>query len=96
LEIHPFLSRNGRIDEALEILNRDLESPVVPIYDVLALDPRLERQRQDARFKPLLARYCENCIESMRTLAQIRARGELPGSMEAPFENLLKKLDMKL
>ena len=84
------------MEEALEILRRDLETAVVPLYDVLALDPRLEPLRRDARFKPLLEKYRENCVESMRMLAQFRSRGELPPYLEAPFAELLKKLEIEL
>jgi len=96
LDLLPFLARHGRMEEALEILRRDLETAVVPLYDVLALDPRLEPLRRDARFKPLLEKYRENCVESMRMLAQFRSRGELPPYLEAPFAELLKKLEIEL
>jgi serine/threonine protein kinase/tetratricopeptide (TPR) repeat protein len=96
LELFPFLARHGRMEEALEILKRDLETALVPFYDVLVLDPRLEPLRRDARFKPLLEKYRENCIESLKVLAQVRARGELPIYLDVPFVELLKKLDIKL
>jgi len=96
LELLPFSVRHGRMEETLEILERDLETAYVPIYDVLALHPRLEPLRRDTRFAPLLEKYRESCMESMRVLAQARSRGELPGYLEAPLIKLLKKLDMEL
>jgi hypothetical protein len=63
---------------------------------MLALDPRLEPLRRDARFQPILEKFREKCIALMTVLAQARERGELPGYLEAPFEDLLMKLDIQL
>jgi hypothetical protein len=87
--------RHGRMDAALDILKRDLEVGVTPIYDMLVLDPRLEPLRRDARFKPILEEYHKNFVDMMKVLAQARSRGELPHYLDAPFVDLLKKLDIK-
>ena len=63
---------------------------------MLVLDPRLDPLRRDARFKPVLEEYRKNCVDDMKVLAQARSRGELPRYLEAPFVDLLKKLDIKL
>jgi hypothetical protein len=92
-----FLVRHHRMEAALEILERDLEVGMGgPFYDMLVLDPRLEPLRRDGRFKPILERYRNDCIEIMRILAQVRSRGELPRFLEDPFADLLKKLDIQL
>jgi tetratricopeptide (TPR) repeat protein len=96
LQLPPFLVRHGRIKAALDILGRCLEIEMFPLYDMLVLDPRLEPLRRDARFQPILDKYRENGMENMRVLAQARDRGELPSFLEAPFADLLEKLDIKL
>jgi len=96
LQLLSFLVRHGRMEAALDILKRDLDGGAYPLYDVLVLDPRLEPLRRDARFTPLLEKYRKNCVEAMKVLAQARSRGDLPIYLEAPFTELLKKLNIKL
>jgi hypothetical protein len=60
------------------------------------LDPRLESLRQDNRFKPILEKFREDFVYIMKVLDQVRARGELPRYLEAPFADLLKKLEIRL
>ena len=60
------------------------------------LDPRLESLRQDNRFKPILEKFREDFVDIMKVLDQVRARGELPRYLDAPFADLLKKLEIKL
>ena len=96
LDLLPFLARHGKLDEALEMLKRDLEAPLAPLYDVLSLDARLEPLRRDPRSTPILEKYRQICVESMRGLAQAHSRGELPRFLDAPFIGLLKKLDIQL
>jgi len=96
VNILPFLVRYGRMETTLKILSRDLEAGYFPIYDVLALDPRLESLRRDTRFKPILEKFREDFVDIMKVLAQVRSRGELPHYLEAPFADLLKKLQIKL
>ncbi len=96
IQLTSFLVRHGRMDAALEILQRYLEIEATTLYDMLMLDPRLEPLRNDARFKPLREKYRENCIESMKVLARARDRGEMPQYLEAPFDELLKKLEIEL
>ena len=96
LELLPFLARHGRTEAALDILKRDLEVGYYPIYDMLVLNPRLEPLWRDTRFQPILVKYRENCVAIMKFLAQVRSRGELPRYLDAPFLDLVKKLDIKL
>lgn len=92
----PFLARYGEIETALQFLKRDLEAGYTPIYDILALDPRLEPLRRDERFQPILEKSRRDTVEWMRVLAKVKSRGELPLYLEAPFANLLEKLNIKL
>lgn len=96
MQLLSFLVRHGRMEAALDMLKRNLEVGGYPLYDMLVLDPRLERLRRDARFKPILEKYRKNFVDSMKVLAQARSRGELPRYLDAPFVELLKKLDIKL
>ena len=96
VQLLSFAVRHGRMEAALAVLERYADVEKIPIYDMLVLDPRLEPLRRDARFTPLLEKYRENCVESMKVLAQARSRGELPRYLEAPFDDLLKKLEIKL
>jgi tetratricopeptide (TPR) repeat protein len=96
VDLLSFLVRHGRMEAALDILKRDLEAGYYPLYDMLVLDPRLEPLRRDAHFQPILEKYRENCVAIMKVLAQARSRGELPRFLDAPFLDLLKKLDIKL
>jgi tetratricopeptide (TPR) repeat protein len=92
-----FLVRHGRMDAAQYMLKRNLDlGGAIPIYDMLILDPRLEPLRRDSRFKPILEKYRRNFIESVKTLEAARERGYLPRFLEAPFVDLLKKLDIQL
>jgi tetratricopeptide (TPR) repeat protein len=95
VQLLSFLVRRGRMDAVLEILERNLEVGPIPLYDILMLDPRLEPLRQDARFKPLLEKDRQNFMECMKVLAEVRSRGELPRYLDAPFADLLKKLDIQ-
>jgi serine/threonine protein kinase len=92
----PFLVRQGQMETALYILKRDLEAGFSPIYDSLVLSPRLEPLRRDERFKPILEKFRADFVDIMKVLAQVRSRGELPRYLDAPFADLLKKLDIKL
>ena len=96
LNLLPFLVRQGKMETALYILKRNQEAGFFPIYDALALDPRLEPLRRDDRFKPILENFREDFVDIMKVLAQVRSRGELPRYLEAPFTDLLKKLEIKL
>jgi len=92
-----FLVRHGRMDAALDMLKRDLDAGgAVPLYDMLILDPRLGPLRRDARFKPILEKYRRNFMESAKALDVARKRGDLPSFLDAPFDALLKKLNIKL
>jgi len=73
-----------------------IEANFLPFYDTLVLDPRLEPLRRDERFKPILEKFREDFVDIMRVLDQVRSRGELPSYFEAPFADLLKKLQIKL
>lgn len=64
-------------------------------YDSLVLDPRLAPLRRDERFKPILEKFRKDFEEMMRVVAQVRSRGELPHYLDAPFADLLKKLQIK-
>ena len=65
-------------------------------YDMLILNPRYEALRKDTRFASILEKYRNSCVDIMKVLAQARSRGELPGYLDAPFVDLLKKLQIKL
>jgi len=92
----PFLVRQGQTETALHILDRDLEAGFIPIYDSLVLSPRLEPLQRDERFKPILEKFREDFVDTMKVLEKVRSRGELPKYLEKPFADLLKKLDIKL
>ena len=94
--ILPFLVRHGRMETALHMLSRYLEANYFPFYDALVLDPRLAPLWRDERFKPILEKFREDFVDIMRVLDQVRSRGELPSYLEAPFADLLKKLDIQL
>jgi len=96
LQLPSFLVRHGRMDATLEILKRNLEIEGLSLYDLLILDPRLEPLRRDPRFGPILEKNRASCMDIMKVLAEVRARGEMPYFLEAPFEALLKKLDIQL
>jgi tetratricopeptide (TPR) repeat protein len=96
LNLLPFLVRSGKMETALQFLKRNQEAGYWPIYDELALDPRLEPLRRDERFKPILEKFRADFVDIMKVLAQVRSRGELPRYLDAPFADLLKKLDIKL
>jgi serine/threonine protein kinase len=91
----PFLVRNGMLESALQILQRDEKVGYFPLYDTLVLHPGLEPLRQDPRFKPVLRKFRQDFEEIMRVLAQARSRGELPRHLETPFADLLRKLNIK-
>jgi tetratricopeptide (TPR) repeat protein/predicted Ser/Thr protein kinase len=92
----PFLARYGQMETALQFLKRDLEAGYAPIYDMLALDPRLEPIRRDERFNPILEKFRKNFEKWIGVLAQVKSRGELPSYLEGPFTDLLEKLHIKL
>ncbi len=94
--IMPFVVKHGRLETALHMLSRYLEANYFPPYDWLVLDPRLDPLRRDERFKPILEKFREDFVDIMKVLAQVRSRGELPTYLEAPFTDLIKKLEIKL
>lgn len=96
LQLPSFLARHGRMDATLEILKRNIEIEGMSLYDLLILDPRLEPLRRDARFAPILEKNRASCVDIMKVLAEVRARGEMPYFLEAPFDELVKKLNIKL
>jgi tetratricopeptide (TPR) repeat protein len=91
----PFLARHGQTDAARRVLERDLEAGYFPIYDMLVLNPSLGPLGKDERFKPIFEKFRREFEVWMRVLAEVKSRGELPRFLEAPFIDLMKKLDIK-
>jgi tetratricopeptide (TPR) repeat protein/tRNA A-37 threonylcarbamoyl transferase component Bud32 len=96
IQLPPFLVRHGRMDGAREIFERNLEIEGMTLYDLLILDPRLEPLRREARFAQIMEKNRKSCANIMSVLEKVRARGEMPYFLEAPFVELLKRLDIKL
>jgi serine/threonine protein kinase/tetratricopeptide (TPR) repeat protein len=91
-----FLVRHGQMDTARRVLERDLSTGIFPIYDILSFHPGLDSLRRDERFKPLLEKSRQDFVRWMRVLAEVKSRGGLPRFLEAPFADLIKKLDINL
>jgi DUF1680 family protein len=51
---------------------------------------------RNERFKPIYKKFRGDFVKWMRVLADVKSRGELPLFLDAPFVNLMKKLNVEL
>jgi tetratricopeptide (TPR) repeat protein len=92
----PFMARRGKIDAAFQVLDRDAEAGYQLPYDWLVLDPRLGPLKRDSRFVPILEKSRQEFEDMLDVMRQARSRGEFPSYLEAPLDDLIKKLGMKM
>jgi len=86
----PLLARHGRQEEALRILTRSADRDVILAPDWHLLNPHLEPLRSDDRFQAALRRARSRAEQGFAILEAARARGELPGYLEASLDEQLR------
>jgi tetratricopeptide (TPR) repeat protein len=88
----PPLARQGRIVEAVDILERGAAVGAAVPYEFLMRNRDLASVRGDPRFPGILARSKVQFDEARGILEQARARGELPAYLHKPLDELVRLL----
>ena len=88
----PPLARQGRVTEAVDILERGATVGAAVPYEFLLRNRDLASVRGDPRFAGILARSKVQFDEARALLEQARARGELPGYLHEPLDELVRLL----
>jgi tetratricopeptide (TPR) repeat protein len=95
-DLLPAVNRRFGKDAALDLLILSTKRGATMPYDVLMLRPDLKDIREDPRAKDVIQKTKTPFDLLVRILQDARARGELPKYLEKPFDDLLKKLQIKL
>lgn len=90
--VAPALARQGRVTEAVDILQRAAAVGAAVPYEFLMRNRDLASVRGDPRFPGILARSKVQFDEARGLLEQARARGELPAYLHKPLDELAKLL----
>jgi tetratricopeptide (TPR) repeat protein len=90
--VAPPLARQGRVKEAVDILERAAAVGAAVPYEFLMRNRDLASVRGDPRFPGILARSKVQFDEARGILEQARARGELPAYLHQPFDELVRLL----
>ncbi len=90
----PLLTRAGKVDEALHVLQQRIKAGIIPPYDYLMLNPDLDPLRAHASFQTVAARSRLQLEEILGVLEGSRTRGEFPAYLEEPLSHLMHELNL--
>ncbi|MCP4656137.1 MAG: protein kinase [bacterium] len=86
------LARQGRTEEAVELLRFRIREGIYLPYDYLLFSPELEPIRDDPRFQEDLEQSRAGFETMVAIIEEARSRDEMPAYLEQPLADLLKRI----